>query len=92
MKTTGSIRIRVETIGYFLKRYREDMLAKDRSKITIEEKLREFEEKIRKNFELQEILKDKQTKEAFSMTSKTQPGIIIPVEDIKIRSAEMESV
>ncbi len=26
-KPTGSIRIRVETIGYFLKRYREDMIA-----------------------------------------------------------------
>lgn len=91
-KPTGSIKIRVETIGYFLKRYREDMIAKDRKQISIEEKLKEFEEKIRKNFELQEILKDKQTKEAFSMTSKTQPGIIIPLEDIKIRSEEMESV
>ncbi len=91
-KPTGSIRIRVETIGYFLKRYREDMIAKNKNIMTIEEKLKEFEEKIRKNFELQEILKNNQTKETLSMTSKSQPGIIIPVEDIKIRSKELESV
>jgi len=91
-KPTGSIRIRVETIGYFLKRYREDMIAKNKNIMTIEDKLKEFEEKIRKNFELQEILKNNQTKETLSMTSKSQQGIIIPVEDIKIRNKELESV
>ncbi len=55
-KPTGSIKIRVETIHYFLKRYREDMVAKDKKILTIEEKMKEFELKIRKQYELQERL------------------------------------
>ena len=38
-KPTGSIRIRVETIGYFLKRYREDMVRNKKKAKTIEEQL-----------------------------------------------------
>jgi predicted CoA-substrate-specific enzyme activase len=46
-KPTGSIKIRVETIGYFLKRYREDMV-RNRQKITsVEEKLKQFEQQLR---------------------------------------------
>ena len=55
-KPTGSIKIRVETIHYFLKRYREDMIAKKKKVVTIEERMKEFEEKIRKQYELQEKL------------------------------------
>ncbi len=55
-KPTGSIKIRVETIHYFLKRYREDMIAKKKKVMTIEERMKEFEEKIRKQYELQEKL------------------------------------
>lgn len=55
-KPSGSIKIRVETIHYFLKRYREDMLAKQKKILTIEEKMKEFEEKIRKQYALQEKL------------------------------------
>ncbi|HWA07783.1 MAG TPA: hypothetical protein VG961_14625, partial [Ignavibacteria bacterium] len=55
-KPTGSIKIRVETIHYFLKRYREDMVVKEKKILTIEEKMKEFEEKIRKQYELQEKL------------------------------------
>ncbi|MEO8209137.1 MAG: hypothetical protein ABI840_01140, partial [bacterium] len=84
--------IRVETIGYFLKRYREDMLSKSKEKMTIEDKLREFEEKIRKNFELQEKLKENQYKESFNISSHEKSPTIIPVEEIKIRSKEMEAV
>ncbi len=47
-KPTGSIRIRTETIGYFLKRYREDMLANKKKKASIDVKLREFEERLRR--------------------------------------------
>ena len=36
-KPTGSIRIRVETIGYFLKRYREDMVRNKQKANTIDE-------------------------------------------------------
>lgn len=87
-KPSGSIKIRVETIGYFLKRYREDMLAKKQTVMSIEEKLKEFEEKIRKNLELQESLKDKQTKETLSITGTANNSVIIPVGEIKIRSSE----
>lgn len=55
-KPTGSIKIRVETIHYFLKRYSEDMVKKSKNIMSIEEKLKEFEEKLRKQYELQEKL------------------------------------
>jgi hypothetical protein len=47
-KPTGSIRIRVETIGYFLKRYREDMIRNKSKAGRIEEQLREFEARLRR--------------------------------------------
>jgi predicted nucleotide-binding protein (sugar kinase/HSP70/actin superfamily) len=46
-KPSGSIRIRVETISYFLKRYREDMVARKRKEAEIDIKLAEFEAKLR---------------------------------------------
>ncbi|MFB3813105.1 MAG: BadF/BadG/BcrA/BcrD ATPase family protein [Terriglobales bacterium] len=46
-KPTGSIKIRVETISYFLKRYREDMAARNRKEAEIEAHLREFEARLR---------------------------------------------
>jgi predicted nucleotide-binding protein (sugar kinase/HSP70/actin superfamily) len=46
-KPTGSIKIRVETIGYFLKRYREDMVRQRQKKLTIEEQLKKFEDQLR---------------------------------------------
>jgi predicted nucleotide-binding protein (sugar kinase/HSP70/actin superfamily) len=46
-KPTGSIKIRVETISYFLKRYREDMVARKTKRIGIEERMREYERKLR---------------------------------------------
>jgi predicted CoA-substrate-specific enzyme activase len=56
-KPTGSIKIRVETIGYFLKRYREDMI-KNKGKIkTLEEKLAEYERILRLQMESEEDLK-----------------------------------
>jgi hypothetical protein len=47
-KPTGSIRIRVETIGYFLKRYREDMVRNKQKATTIEAQLAEFEARLRR--------------------------------------------
>lgn len=55
-KPTGAIKIRIETISYFLKRYREDMAAKKNKILTIEEKLKEYEAKIRRQLELQGTL------------------------------------
>jgi activator of 2-hydroxyglutaryl-CoA dehydratase/predicted nucleotide-binding protein (sugar kinase/HSP70/actin superfamily) len=46
-KPTGSIKIRVETITYFLKRYREDMVAKKTKRISIEARLRQYESRLR---------------------------------------------
>ena len=46
-KPTGSIKIRVETIGYFLKRYREDMVRNKQKQLSIEEQLHKFEEQLR---------------------------------------------
>jgi predicted CoA-substrate-specific enzyme activase len=46
-KPTGSIKIRVETIGYFLKRYREDLAAKRKGSAGVEAQLREYEEALR---------------------------------------------
>jgi predicted nucleotide-binding protein (sugar kinase/HSP70/actin superfamily) len=46
-KATGSIRIRVETIGYFLQRYREDMVRDAEKRRTLEERLAELERELR---------------------------------------------
>ncbi len=46
-KPTGSIKIRVETIGYFLKRYRENMVREKQKRSSIDEQLKKFEEQIR---------------------------------------------
>jgi predicted CoA-substrate-specific enzyme activase len=49
-KPSGSIRIRVETIGYFLKRYREEMIARKRKESEIDVKLAELEAQLRAEF------------------------------------------
>ncbi|MCK6458346.1 MAG: acyl-CoA dehydratase activase-related protein [Planctomycetes bacterium] len=46
-KPTGSIKIRVETISYFLTRYRQDLLRDRNRRLQIEEELREFEARLR---------------------------------------------
>jgi hypothetical protein len=46
-KPTGSIKIRVETIDYFLKRYREDLLKKAEAVKEMERQLAEYERRLR---------------------------------------------
>ena len=46
-KPTGSIKIRVETIGYFLERYREDIIANKSATSDIDARLREYELQLR---------------------------------------------
>ena len=46
-KPSGSIRIRVETIHYFLKRYVEDMQKRPVSAVDIDQQLAEYEQKLR---------------------------------------------
>jgi hypothetical protein len=46
-KPTGSIKIRVETIDYFLRRYREDIIARKEAEHSIEARLAEYERQLR---------------------------------------------
>ena len=46
-KPTGSIKIRVETIDYFLRRYREDMVKKAEKQQTLNKQLRKYEAELR---------------------------------------------
>jgi predicted nucleotide-binding protein (sugar kinase/HSP70/actin superfamily)/activator of 2-hydroxyglutaryl-CoA dehydratase len=46
-KPSGSIKIRVETIDYFLRRYREDIVKRRRVEREIEEQLKEYERSLR---------------------------------------------
>jgi predicted CoA-substrate-specific enzyme activase len=46
-KPAGSIKIRVETIGYFLKRYREQMLEMAHRHQTLEDRMKEYETRLR---------------------------------------------
>ena len=46
-KPSGSIRIRVETIDYFLRRYREDVIKKANAARDIEARLAQYEQKLR---------------------------------------------
>ncbi|MGH9354881.1 MAG: BadF/BadG/BcrA/BcrD ATPase family protein, partial [Terriglobia bacterium] len=46
-KPTGSIKIRVETIGYFLKRYREDLARKNQKRREIDARLSQLEAQLR---------------------------------------------
>jgi predicted CoA-substrate-specific enzyme activase len=50
-KPTGSIKIRVETIGYFLKRYREDMIYRKQKHAEIDSKLKELEARLRAEYQ-----------------------------------------
>jgi predicted nucleotide-binding protein (sugar kinase/HSP70/actin superfamily) len=42
-KPTGSIKIRVETIGYFLKRYQEDLRREKGKKLKVAEKMKQYQ-------------------------------------------------
>jgi predicted CoA-substrate-specific enzyme activase len=46
-KPSGSIRIRVETIDYFLRRYREDIIQRKHKEMDIDAQLAEFEQMLR---------------------------------------------
>jgi xylose isomerase len=76
-KPTGSIRIRVETIGYFLKRYREDMVKNKKKATTIDQQLQEFEARLRRQM-LREKLEDSAlVRESFNTGSMPQIHVSI---------------
>src|SRR6266446_2964443 len=55
-KPTGSVRIRVETIDYFLRRYREDVIKNRKAEQQIEEQLAEYERALRATREVSQAL------------------------------------
>ncbi len=65
-KPTGSIKIRVETICYFLKRYREDMIRNKGKLKRLQERLAEYERWLRWQLETEEQLEHR-------------PGLSLPV-------------
>ena len=75
-KPTGSIRIRVETIGYFLKRYREDMVRNKQKANNIDEQLKEFEAKLRRQM-LRDRMDDSRVQESFEHGSMPQIHVSI---------------
>ena len=67
-KPSGSIKIRVETIAYFLSRYREDLVDAKSKKTDIERRLAEFEARIRREAlrkRLEQINSDERIGRAF---------------------------
>lgn len=84
-KPTGSIKIRVETIHYFLKRYREDMIKRKEKVTTIEGKLKEFELKIRQQFELQEKLEKVNKHNGYHYGSLNGNAVQIDMSKLKIK-------
>ena len=54
-KPTGSIKIRVETISYFLKRYREDMVGNAEKRKLVEAILADYEGELRRELQVIEV-------------------------------------
>jgi hypothetical protein len=50
-KPAGSIRIRIETIDYFLKRYREDIFKRRKLEQDIDAQLAQYEAQLRKSMQ-----------------------------------------
>jgi len=75
-KPTGSIKIRVETIGYFLKRYREDMVRNKQKVNSIDQQLKEFEAKLRRQM-LRDRMDDSRVQESFEHGSMPQIHVSI---------------
>src|SRR6185369_716167 len=75
-KPTGSIRIRVETIGYFLKRYREDIVRNKNKVSTIDQQLKEFEAKLRRQM-MRDKMDDARVQESFDNGSMPQIHVSI---------------
>ncbi len=76
-KPTGSIRIRVETIGYFLKRYREDIVRNKNKAATVETQLQEFEAKLRREFLREKLQSSQLVQTSFDTGSMPQIHVTI---------------
>jgi predicted nucleotide-binding protein (sugar kinase/HSP70/actin superfamily) len=80
-KPTGSIKIRVETIGYFLKRYREDMVRNKTKTKTIEAQLADFESRLRRQLLRDKLEANRHVQEAFA--SGALPSIHVSLATLK---------
>jgi predicted CoA-substrate-specific enzyme activase len=87
-KPTGSIKIRVETIGYFLKRYREDMVRQRQKKHSIEEQLQEFENRLRHELRLAATLGQKSGGGCGSGAEQA-PAELVSIGNAQLPSAEL---
>jgi predicted nucleotide-binding protein (sugar kinase/HSP70/actin superfamily) len=68
-KPTGSIKIRTETIGYFLRRYREDMVRNKEKSTSIERQLAEFEARLRRQMLRDKLEENHRVQESFATGS-----------------------
>ena len=57
-KPTGSIKIRVETIHYFLKRYAEDLKRRQHARVDVDAHLADYERQVREQLLLEHALAD----------------------------------
>lgn len=71
-KPSGSIKIRVETIAYFLERYREEMIARKARRAELERRLAEYEA----------WLRQRAAREAASEGNLPRPRIDVTVEEL----------
>ena len=74
-KPTGSIKIRVETIDYFLKRYREDLLKKADAAKELEHQLAEYEKKLRMNLTHKSVRKESELVPLQGMALESHPEL-----------------
>ncbi len=68
-KPAGSIKIRIETIAYFLKRYREDIVDARKKRGEIDQRMAEFEARLRRDVlrdRMARLNEDLRVQEAFS--------------------------
>jgi hypothetical protein len=68
-KPTGSIRIRVETIDYFLRRYREEVIRKRKAAEEIEARLAALEAELRGQIASEALQPSQFAQEAESMAA-----------------------
>ncbi len=74
-KPTGSIKIRVETIDYFLKRYREDLLKKADAGKELERQLAEYERALRMNLTHKSVREESDLVPLVPLAPQSQPEL-----------------
>ncbi|MDC0717965.1 BadF/BadG/BcrA/BcrD ATPase family protein [Nannocystis bainbridge] len=78
-KPTGSIKIRIETIGYFLKRYQEDMRRQLAKKQRVQERLEEYQAELMRRIE--------SAQERLAAEQASKPDVVLQAAGLLPRSA-----